>query len=66
MTNATAASRIENLPAAIKATKADLKDILRKNAENGEEWNDQRCIDAHQGQIKQYKKELKEARGVLA
>ena len=66
MTNATATRRIESIPAAIKGTKESLEDILKKNAENGEEWNDQRCIDAHQGQINLYKKQLKEARGVLA
>ena len=66
MTTQTAQRRIKNIPAAIKATRESLKEILMMNAKNNEEWNNQRCIDAHEGQVNFYKKQLKEAREVLA
>jgi hypothetical protein len=65
MTKATAQRRIEMIPAAIKGTKDNLKEVLKKNAERGVQWNDQRCIEAHQAQINALKKQLKEAREVL-
>jgi hypothetical protein len=66
MTKETASRRIAIIPSAIKATEENLKLVLKRNAERGEEWNDQKCIDAHEGQINAMKKELKQAIAALA
>jgi hypothetical protein len=66
MTKETAARRIAMIPSAIKGTKENLIVVLKRNAERGEEWNDQKCIDAHEGQVNAMKKQLREAMEVLA